>query len=1548
MLAKLFRSRQQRRIEAETFDPSTAPHRPLVAEILRAHMPPMQLRLRQRWIDELALRVLEFMPAPEPLQVADEVSRRVLLVSRTQQAILQLLADVQHLERQFDSLSSLLRETEDEDEQRLLMAEYLTQTVANPRKRQQDIKALRRFLDYDALRERDERERRKVVMCIELGAHFIATVIAALIAGERGEGALVESDSDSSSEVFRGALARLCREVHTPRFLAEVVRDNQRWQTRLPAARGLAALCGWAQRQDGPISSLIDSDTRSEIVAITSETATSDEENPWVRAAGLAATLGCDEQRGEQLLVESLRGRDAPLDFLYRRLILPLVSRALAPGHAVNVFDALIEPPKEREHVRLGAIGISRPEPSEHVRLGLAEVVLSLAPGEAITRLRRLAGLDGHDEASPKVRTKALLSARKLAAGALDLAVRDAASAVLVDALAAEVHSLPLRTICEELSDLAAELVLIDAEDHLDQLAPSWLDALHELLRHPRCAPPIAEAAANAIENIERERSHERRLVTQALRELSLLTETGRSRTFRLSKLPESVAEMVRDPQRIGRVLADLGRDGFGLGIRATRWSMTLWRGDYTTRRLWRILHELRNPQPNKRQAFLHTIGRTYRSTVRAHPGRLDEATATTVPGERVFVESEGSWGRHLPTVDDVLDLPLFRRRPVHICSSHGMVTMRPSRSFFRRLYARLAIHWRYTEWVTLRQSSIASDEPQQRRRFLERVQKRFDVDIEMSGYHDQAARNQALALNPAVANLFPAKALERTSAAMMALGAPLLAPFQAVRDWLDSNMPYFTSLTQNSQTALAVFLGAAATHYVGTAYTKRRFMDRARASFPLCIGGWGTRGKSGTERLKAALFHGLGFDVFVKTTGCEAMMLHAPPGQKPLEIFVYRPYDKATIWEQYDLVSLAHKLEPDVFLWECMALNPRYVNLLQHAWMRDDLITLTNAYPDHEDIQGPAGINVAEVISQFIPKHSTLITSELNFLPLFEEVCRQRKTRMIAVRERVGDLIADDMLAIFPYNEHPRNIAMVARMADELGVEPMLAIFAMAENVVADLGVLKAYPQIRVRSRLVAFVNGCSANERTGYLNSWRRMGLDAIDPDEQPESFVVTVVNNRADRISRSEVFARVLVRDVDVDRHVLIGTNVNGLMHFIDVALGSYLDDVSIIREDDFGGDGPVEQPFKRLRTQLKRLRIPKPTTEAAMRRLDLYAAGVNCVVADEQREAIEAAVTKTLSADVKATVAVSEVQRNLEGNRALRTTLEAALQAAPVGRASDEDIDSQLLSIETLEPAAKADAIEHFLRQLATLAVRARLEARLASLIERRATGELGEFDTAFRTAWRELFESKLVPIEAPETTGDQIIDRCARSIPPGTSARIMGTQNIKGTGLDFVYRWIAIESVVLALRALQSERSDRRLSALRELEAFSDHGMFDAGLARGMLAMQPVRQPSAEEISLRERIRSKLEAVCAARLTLLKTQMTRDSLDRVAGVVEGSVDYLDAIRRYRSSRRIMKDLAETRISHGRAAQEMRTLVARQKGGWLAKTLRKQLAALKRES
>jgi hypothetical protein len=211
-----------------------------------------------------------------------------------------------------------------------------------------------------------------------------------------------------------------------------------------------------------------------------------------------------------------------------------------------------------------------------------------------------------------------------------------------------------------------------------------------------------------------------------------------------------------------------------------------------------------------------------------------------------------------------------------------------------------------------------------------------------------------------------------------------------------------------------------------------------------------------------------------------------------------------------------------------------------------------------------------------------------------------------------------------------------------------------------------------------------------------------------------------------------------------------------------------------------------------------------------------------------------------------------------------------------------------------------------------------------------------FHRELRAAYRELFEDTVIVVADPGETGDQIIARCARAVPPGTDVDIMGIQNIKGTGLDFVYRWLALDETTARLAALASPQRDVRLAALQGLETFADYGLVDAGLAAAALAAHTAEHP--DEIVALERARDQVRAVHEARRAALGRAAGRDLLDRALAVVEAVIDPLDSIRRRRRATAVMADLVAERISHARAAREMRALYDRQKGGWLADGLR----------
>ncbi len=712
-------------------------------------------------------------------------------------------------------------------------------------------------------------------------------------------------------------------------------------------------------------------------------------------------------------------------------------------------------------------------------------------------------------------------------------------------------------------------------------------------------------------------------------------------------------------------------------------------------------------------------------------------------------------------------------------------------------------------------------------------------------------------------------------------LGAalPLAAAF-----W-DRASAYFATVYQNSLFQLGIFIALASAWFVGRHIWKAQRMAQFRRSVPLVLGGWGTRGKSGTERLKAGLINALGEALVSKTTGCEAMFLHGTAFGELREMFLFRPYDKATIWEQFDLMHTTRGLGAKVFLWECMGLTPSYVRVLQQHWMRDDISTITNTYPDHEDVQGPAGRNIPEVMTEFIPRRSLLLTTEEEMLPILREAAELAGTRLRPVNWKQAGLIHQRLLDRFPYAEHPYNIALVTAMADELGLAEDFAVKEMSDRVVADLGVLKVYPRSTIAGRTLEFVMGMSANERFGAMGNWTRMGFEHHDLGVDPEVYVTTVVNNRADRVPRSRVFARMLVEDIVADRHVLIGSNLKGLAGFIEESWSEYAATLTLYGEES--------EPLPTLAYLAKRQRLPLNADQLAGR--------LRAMIAPQnERIAPDAALAAAAS------------------GRLAEVLEQAGVEHAADISAHYEELRTQLAEFETLHAAVAAGG-DH-----------ARLDDQLKAFLHR-------------------CFIAKIVPVNEYYTPGEDIIRLIARITPPGLVNRVLGMQNIKGTGLDFVYRWQAWDACHRACVQAQDSDPAEAMRGIQALASFQEYGALSERKVRETIAALKERSSQHSDMfnSQLDLTLARLDAQLAA-LGKGPDEARGDAqtdagssgggiAGRIVDGLEAFLDSTDAIARRRAADRIYRAMIAEQISSQRAAVELKKLTSRQKGGWLAADL-----------
>ena len=1327
-------------------------------------------------------------------------------------------------------------------ERRHLAADHLRATVTDNRALRGDMRALRRDMDHDALRERHLR------LLHDLGQHMLIAleVITGLLERAAEPGPLdraLQAQAASLAPVLHGMVGR--DEPHLPR-------DE--------AFRALCVLPAGGEDRG---------ESRRLILGRVAETSAS----VWSRREALAAALRRWPDEGRALAQRLLMGDTEDGDgFLVRLAAMRRIPDEWGVQQARELLGRLADHPDSTEAVRL--------ERTRSLRRAGATW--------SIPWLGRLGAGRGAADPSHRVRAAVYEELAIIARGDRDY--EGVAASALCRALAAETDPFAARVAVEEIAAVARHRL----ESPASSAGQTVGEALAVLAVTARGEPaPLAFHAAREL---------------NALRPL-LEPELG----ARLAALRVELDGMAPGERRRiqvqgggnedlhGTLLAVAGGGDMGYSARAQGGALTVQRGERTARSLARVLHELRHRSPDKRQAGDHTRRSQAVGPLRAPSLGMASITATTVPGEPVVAPLLGSWGPHLPGVGDCLDAARSGR-PIRLYHPHGVTVVQPPTGW-RRVTAAWALRWQFGALDAHRRRCVESVDPEEQRSFV--------AAIERLGF--QITHEPATVAHGEISHSLENPHLQR----FFGGGAGSLAALAGLPSWTslaDQSWNYVVSAGGNSLTHLVAVVAGLGTLVMGDAIVQGARIRRWRRSLPLVIGGWGTRGKSGTERLKTALFTALGCEVLGKTTGNEAAIVHSAPGIEPTEILLYRPYDKASIWEQRDVLQLASRMGVQVMLWECMALRPRYVEILALGWMRDDLSTVTNCYPDHEDRQGPGGRDVAHSISCFVPQQAAVLTAEREMLPIIRERARERGSRCLEITDREGEMIPRELLDRFPYEAHPANVALVARMADELGIDREYAICSMADHVVPDMGSLKVYPEASYRGRRVTYINGHSANDRTGFLTSWERVGLARYSPLTHPGEWVLGVVNNRADRMARTRVFARILAKDVAAHGYCLIGTNLGGFVGTLRQALREQLASFQLGEDRELGLD--------RYRRLMSRLQMPRWDADQLEAEIGAWLQGCGLEMAEVQRrldhEGFQAAVAAWLTGREFA-AGDERVRRVLE--RAEHDAgLVQAVQLVCAGATGDDRLDEELA---------------RFVRRQVALYG---LVASAGRAIEG-AAGDRSKLVRRIRKLYIQLVLERVHLLDDPGASGDQVLHFLVSHIPPGVRARAMGMQNIKGTGLDFVYRWESYAQVTAILRDLQQAEPVAAVELLRRLRIHPDYGLLDARLARQVVA-QLRRQRGADwseidgeaahtEQLLGERVVSREQALARGRSRIRLA-------DRTLGLLEHLFDTLHSIYRRRAANRILDDLLHRRISHGRAAARMREITVAQRGGWLRRT------------
>ena len=168
-------------------------------------------------------------------------------------------------------------------------------------------------------------------------------------------------------------------------------------------------------------------------------------------------------------------------------------------------------------------------------------------------------------------------------------------------------------------------------------------------------------------------------------------------------RLPQNFSSM--DDAMLGRVMSVVAQDDFGCEVETGLFGRFLTRGHVFGFRLWRLIHEYRNPSPDKRQAHSHTVGRQFYGRLRAPSAIVSELAETKVPGEPLFMSDEGGWRGYIPLVDEALSAlhANWFGKSVYLYSSEGMTELIPPQSWMTRLRAWKCLTMEFRRYAHLR-----------------------------------------------------------------------------------------------------------------------------------------------------------------------------------------------------------------------------------------------------------------------------------------------------------------------------------------------------------------------------------------------------------------------------------------------------------------------------------------------------------------------------------------------------------------------------------------------------------------------------------------------------------------------------------------------------------------------------------------------------------------------------------------------------------------------------------------------------------------------------
>jgi len=299
--------------------------------------------------------------------------------------------------------------------------------------------------------------------------------------------------------------------------------------------------------------------------------------------------------------------------------------------------------------------------------------------------------------------------------------------------------------------------------------------------------------------------------------------------------------------------------------------------------------------------------------------------------------------------------------------------------------------------------------------------------------------------------------------------------------------------------------------------------------SIPIRIHINGTRGKSSVTRLIGAGLREGGISTITKVTGTFPRLIL----EDGSEAIVYRKAS-ANIIEQLSIVKYAAARKVKALIMECMAIQPQYQWITEKQMIHATLGVITNVRLDHVDVMGYTLPEIAESLSQTIPKNQKLFTAEYEVSDILKKSADKKNCKMFVSDP---DKVSDEDMEGFSYIEHRENISLAIAVCEQLGIQRDIALMGMYKAN-PDEGALMHH-KVEAFNKEINFYNAFAANDAQSTLIIWNMLkneiGLN------RPR---IILLNTRHDRMDRARQLTGMLGKNIndEIDYLFLIGQSTD----------------------------------------------------------------------------------------------------------------------------------------------------------------------------------------------------------------------------------------------------------------------------------------------------------------------------------------------------------------------------------------------------------------------